>query len=89
MLSPNNLQQYFKGIANHRRIEILLLLNKKDGLCLEDISEKLKVNVKTISGHTKTLVASHLINKKYKGRFISHSLTNHGKKMIDIIKKFN
>ena len=51
--TSKQLERYLKGVANHRRIDILFAVRSSDGITLEQISEKLKANFKTISEHTK------------------------------------
>ena len=66
--TSTQLERYFKGAANHWRIDILLFVFKNSGASVEDIAEKLQGNFKTISQHPRSLVQSGLLNKKYKGR---------------------
>jgi len=82
------MERHFKGIANHRRIDILLLIHKKEGITVEDISEDLRANIKTISEHTRRLVQAGLVNKKYRGRMVEHSLSPYGKQLIKFILTF-
>jgi len=82
------LERYFKGVANHRRIEILLLVAEIDGITLEKISEGLNCNIKTTSEHTRRLVQAGLLSKRYKGRAVSHSLTPYGRRFVRFIKTF-
>lgn len=86
--SSRKYERIFKGVANHHRIDILLLVNKLPEITLQDIADKLRCNFKTISEHTKKLVTSGLIDKKYKGRAVTHSLSPYGKKMIKILQLF-
>jgi len=86
--TSKQLERHFKGIANHRRIDILLILNDIDGLTLRELAERLKCNFKTIAGHTKSLVQAGLLNKKYRGKAVAHSLSPYGKKLIKLVKKF-
>ncbi|HEY4512351.1 MAG TPA: ArsR family transcriptional regulator, partial [Candidatus Paceibacterota bacterium] len=53
--TAKQLERHFKGIANHRRIEILMLIAKKERISLENIAEALNCNPKTISEHTRKL----------------------------------
>lgn len=87
--NSKQLERHFKGIANHRRIDILLAINDNDGLTLREITEMLKCNFKTISGHTKSLVHAGLLNKKYKGKAVVRSLSPYGRKLVEFIKKFS
>ena len=86
--TPKQMERHFKGVANHRRIEILFLVSEKDGITLDGICEELKRNVKTISEHTKKLVSSGLLNKTHDGRGVHHSLSPYGKHFIKFIKSF-
>ena len=89
MKKPLQLERYFKGVANHRRIAILLLVDREPGLSVEEIVDKLNGNFKTISQHTRVLVRAGLLNKKYQGRRVIHFLSPFGKKFVDFIKNFN
>jgi len=87
--TSKQLERYFKGVSNHRHIDILLTLKDSDGMTLDKISDELKCNSKTVSGHTLRLVQAGLINKKYKGRFVAHSLSPYGHKFVTFIKIFS
>ncbi len=55
MLAIKRTEKIVKGFANHHRIRILLLLESEPGLTLTDITEKLRVNLRTSSEHTRKL----------------------------------
>lgn len=82
------MERLFKGAANHYRIEILLLVEERAGITLETIADSLHSNIKTLSEHTRRLHQAGLLNKKYKGRSVEHSLTPDGKKVCSFIKQF-
>lgn len=86
--TPKQLERYFKGAANHRRLEILFLLDKRDGITLDAVAEALDCNIKTISEHTRRLVQAGLLNKKYQGRTVQHSLSPYGKRFVQFSKTF-
>ena len=88
MKTPKQLERYFKGAANHRRIAILFTVAKDEGLTAEAITNRLKTNFKTISQHTKSLVQSGLLNKQYRGRQVSHSLSPYGRAFLKFFKTF-
>ena len=88
MKTSKQLERYFKGAANHWRISILSTVDKSDGITLEGITEQLNANFKTVSQHTKTLVQAGLLNKKFQGRTVSHSLSPYGKEFVRFIKSF-
>ena len=81
MKTGKQLERYFKGVANHRRLDILHVINKQDGISLEGIADTLNINIKTLSEHTRRLVHAGLLNKKYRGREVGHSLSPYGKKL--------
>ena len=88
MKTPKQLERYFKGAANHWRIAILAIVEKNDGIALEEIANKLQANFKTVSQHTHSLVRAGLLNKKYKGRQVTHTLSPYGKSFLSFMKTF-
>ncbi len=88
MKTAKQFERHFKGVANHRRIDILLLVSKNPDITLDGIAENLDKNFKTISEHTRRLVQAGLLNKKYQGRSVIHSLSPYGEKFVEFIKTF-
>lgn len=88
MKTAKQLERHLKGIANHRRVEILRQIDTSDGITLEDIADNLKCNIKTISEHTRRLVQAGLVNKKYEGRSVAHSLSPYGLRIVKFIDAF-
>ena len=88
MKTPKQLERYFKGAANHRRIAIMRTVEKNDGITVEEIANALDANFKTISQHTRSLVQAGLLNKKYKGRQVAHSLSPYGRFFLKFMKTF-
>ena len=78
-----------KGVANHHRIDILWLLASKEQMSLDDIVTSLNGNTKTIAEHTRRLTLAGLVNKKYKGRTVIHSLSPYGRKIFLFLKTFS
>ena len=75
-------------MANHNRVEILFVVSGNPNITLEGIAEELDKNFKTVSEHTRRLVHAGLLNKKYQGRNVSHSLSPYGEKFIWFVKTF-
>lgn len=88
MKTAKQMERHFKGLANHWRISILLAVSRNPNMTLDNITEYLDANIKTISEHTRKLVQAGLLNKKYQGRSVTHTLSPYGKKIIDFIKLF-
>ncbi len=82
------MERHLKGIANHYRIAILLMIDKTDGATLEDITEVLNANEKTIGEHTRRLEQAGLINKNHNGRYVEHSLSPYGRIVAKFLKSF-
>ncbi len=86
--TSKQLERHFKGVANHRRIAILMLVYKNSRITLDKIAEILDCNIKTISEHTRRLVQAGLLNKSYKGRNVEHSVSPYGKSFCIFIEQF-
>ncbi len=86
--TPKQIERHLKGVANHKRIAILFLVAENPKLSLEEISERLKCNLSTISEHTRRLVQAGLIRKNYKGRQVLHELSPYGKIIYKFLKTF-
>ncbi len=86
--TPKQIERHIKGIANHRRIEILLLVANNQGITLDEIINKVEANPKTIGEHTRRLHNAGLVEKNYSGHFIKLSLSPYGKIFIKFIQEF-
>ena len=86
---PRKLERHFKGVSNHRRIQILLLVAERSGITLNDIAYAVKGNMKTISEHTRRLMLAGLVEKTYAGLSVEHKLTPYGKQFVAFIKTFS
>jgi len=91
-MEKSDRQKYFrierliKGFANHRRIEILFLLEKYPESSVEEISQKLNVNFNTISDHIRKLAQSGLVMKRSDGKSVRHALSDKGKLILSFCK---
>jgi DNA-binding transcriptional ArsR family regulator len=88
MKTPKQLERYFKGAANHRRIAILSLVSECNEITVDEIARKLNANFKTISQHTRSLMHAGLLNKTYRGRQVAHSLSPYGNAFVRFMKQF-
>ena len=88
MKTSRQLERYFKGAANHWRIDILSVVEKNNNIHVEGIAQKLAGNLKTISQHVRSLVHAGLLNKKYRGRQVTHTLSPYGKSFLVFMKTF-
>ncbi|TSC78764.1 MAG: hypothetical protein G01um101433_96 [Parcubacteria group bacterium Gr01-1014_33] len=81
-------ERHIKGIANHRRIDILFTIAANTGVTVEGIADILRCNIKTISEHTRRLTHAGLVDKKYQGRSVAHTLSPYGKTFHTFLKTF-
>jgi len=86
--TAKQMERHLKGISNHYRIEILLLIDERKKITLGSIVKALGANEKTIGEHTRRLYQAGLINKKYHGKFVEHILSPYGKKFVRFLKSF-
>jgi len=87
MKTPKQLERYFKGLANHRRLEILMLVSENEGITLDEIAKRLNCNFKTVSEHTRRLLQAGLLRKNYQGRAVCHSLSPYGRMFLEFMSK--
>ncbi|MDO8516222.1 MAG: winged helix-turn-helix domain-containing protein [bacterium] len=86
--TPKQMERHLKGISNHYRIQILLLIADHDGLTLDDIVRDVGANGKTIGEHTRRLYQAGLISKKYRGNFVEHTLSPYGRTVVRFLQSF-
>ena len=82
------MERHLKGMANHYRIEILLLIAEHGNITLQFIVDALEANEKTLGEHTRRLYNAGLVNKNYRGKFVEHSLSPYGKTFVKFLKSF-
>jgi predicted transcriptional regulator len=80
------LERIVRGFSNHRRIEILHLLDFKGELDLTRISRELGVNFKTCSEHARRLTAAGLVYKRSKGPKVLHTVSPWGQKTLMFLR---
>ena len=78
-----DLEKILKGVASHRRIQIIDLLNEQAELSVMDIAEHISIDFRTASEHLRKLVIAGLVMKRSDGTSVRHALTKRGK---DILK---
>jgi len=83
-LEYKKLERIVKGFANHRRLQVLELLDKEPELSVQEISDKLKSEFKNISAHINRMAIAGLLMKRSDSKSIRQKLTKRG----NIILKF-
>ena len=80
------LERIVKGFANHRRLQILELLGKEPELSVQEISDKVKSDIKNISAHINKMAIAGLLMKRYDANMVRHKLTNRGKSILQFVR---
>ena len=86
MKNTRELEKIVKGFSNHRRIEILQLLEKRPDLSLFEIADILKVNFKTIGEHTRRLTHAGLVWKRNDAKAVRHAPSDLGKLILKFLR---
>src|SRR3989344_3997665 len=86
--TAKQMERHLKGMANHHRIDILLFIARNAQTTLENIVKALDANEKTLGEHTRRLFIAGLINKKYRGKFVEHTLSPYGKTFVKFLESF-
>ncbi len=81
-----NTERIIKGAANHRRLQIIDLLQRKPELSVEEISDVFKINFKTASDHIRRLAIAGLVMKRHEGNFVRHKLTPRGLSILKFLR---
>jgi len=81
-----DLERIVKGVANHRRIEILEILVKKPEMSVAEVADKLKLNFKTTSEHIRKMAISGLLMKRSDSKSIRHKLTKRGELILKFLR---
>ena len=86
--TAKQMERHLKGMANHHRIELLFYIANNDKATLDDMVRAMKANQKTLSEHTRRLYIAGLVNKKYRGKFVEHTLSPYGKTFVKFLESF-
>lgn len=81
-----SLERIVKGFANHRRIQILILLEKKPKLSVIEIADALSANYKTIAQHIQKMTIAGLVYKTTVSNEVEQALTNRGISILQFLR---
>ena len=80
------LERMVRGFSNHRRIQMLHLLEVEPELSVLTIAGRCGINVKTASEHTRRLAIAGLILKRPKARNVLHAVSPRGKHVLTFLR---
>ncbi|MEK7109033.1 MAG: winged helix-turn-helix domain-containing protein [Patescibacteria group bacterium] len=85
-MKSRQLERIIKGFANHRRLDILELLQKTPELSVEEIAEKLSIGYVNASDHIRKLAIAGLVMKRNDNKAVRHKLTPRAKVILTFCK---
>ena len=85
-MKSRQLERVVKGFANHRRLDILELLQRTPELSVEEIAEKLSIGYENTSDHIRKLAIAGLVMKRYDKKSVRHKLTPRAKVILTFCK---
>lgn len=85
-LEYRKLERIVKGFSNHRRLQILALLGKEPELSVQEISDRVKSDMKNISAHITKLAVAGLLMKRSDSKSVRHKLTNRGNVILKFVR---
>jgi len=83
----SELELIIKGFANRRRLEILDLLAKQQGLTVENIAVALRIGYENASDHIRKMYLAGLVSKHSLGTSVAHRLTSRARYILVFCKK--
>ena len=81
------MERIVKGFANHRRLEILDLLNKEPELSVVEIAERLNLGYENASDHVRKLAIAGLVMKRNHANAVRHKLTPRAESILVFCKR--
>jgi len=84
--SNRELERIIKGVANHRRLQILVLLKKEPELSVQEVADKLNSEMKNISAHINKMAIAGLVMKRNDDKSVRHKLTKRGNVILTFVR---
>ncbi|HEX9679133.1 MAG TPA: ArsR family transcriptional regulator [Candidatus Saccharimonadales bacterium] len=78
-----------KGVANAKRVAVLLALARKSPLYIDEIQDNVPMHYKTLNMHLQRLHRSGLIAKEFKGPTIQIYITKRGKQILTFLRNLD
>lgn len=80
------LERLVRGFANHRRIQLLDVLNRQPEMSVDELAQLLNINYKTASDHLRRLAIAGLVLKKSDSVSIRHKLTSRAEYVLKFLR---
>jgi len=82
LINLKKLTKILKALADESRIRITVLLKKRNGLCVCEITEIIGLSQPTISSHLKKLQDAEIITYSKDGLWVNYSLDENMEKEV-------
>ncbi len=81
-MKEKQLEKIFKGLANRRRIIVILYLKKKREASVSDIAAELKLSIKSTSKHLSVLSAAGFLERDQRSSQVFYSIASEAVDMV-------
>lgn len=85
-MNYRTLERIVRGYSNHRRIQMLELLNKTPELSVEEVASRLRINYKTAAEHIRRLAISALVVKRNAGNAVRLKVSKRGDSILKFLR---
>ena len=83
MINLKKITKILKALADESRIRITVLLKKRNGLCVCEITEIIGLSLSTISSHLKMLQDAEIITYSKDGLWVNYNLDEYMGKDVE------
>jgi len=85
--SYRQIERVVRGFSNHRRVQILDVLDKHPELDLMEIAGTCGILFRNASEHVRRLAVAGLVLKRPKGKRVLHALSPRGRSVLAFVRK--
>ena len=85
-LKYREVERIVRGYSNHRRLQILELLEARPELSVAEVSTLIKTHFKTVSAHMQRLAQAGLVMKRNDANAVRHKVTARGLSILKFLR---
>lgn len=86
MQDRRKLERIVRGFSNHRRIQLLDLLDRRPELSVQEAAEEVRSDYRTVAEHLRRLTIAGLILKRNQAQTVRHALTDRGRRVLMFLR---
>ena len=80
------LERLVRGFANHRRIQMLVLLKKYPELSVDEVAGELNINYKTAADHLRRLAIAGMLMKRSDSVSVRHKISARAEHILKFLR---